>query len=75
MDSLKWIVGAIATLGVTVVSVLLGNTLLPARTIAVGKGLAVPWVFTWGLIWETVLFGVIIAGFMFIMGFKGGTHH
>ena len=67
-NAVKWIVGAIAVLGLAAVSLILGMTLLPSRMAAQGAGTLVPWLLTWGMIWTTALIAVAIAGFLIVIG-------
>ena len=64
LNSVGWIVGALFVLGLAAVNLTLGMSLMPSLTAAQGKGIFVPWLFTWGLIWSTALIAVAIAGFM-----------
>ena len=67
-DAVKWIVGAIAVLGLAVVSLILGQTLLPSSSVAQKGGTEVPWLLTWGVILVTALIAVAIAGFLMVTG-------
>lgn len=70
MNAVKWMVGAVAVLGLGVLMVVIGMTLLPVRTAVTGSAAAklVPWYFTWGLIWTTVLMAVAVAGSLVVTG-------
>jgi len=69
-NPVKWIVSAIAVLGLAPVSVLFGMTLLPARSVAQEAGTLVPWVLTWAVIWMTALIAVVLAGFLIATGMR-----
>jgi hypothetical protein len=67
-NPVKWIVSAIAVLGLAPVSVLFGLTLLPARATAEKAGTFVPWLLTWAVIGMTALIAVVLAGFLIKTG-------
>lgn len=67
-NAVKWIVGAIAVLGLAAASLIFGMTLMPSRARAQEVGTVVPWFLTWGMIWTTVLIAVTIAGFLIVTG-------
>ena len=65
MNPVKWYVSGIFTLVMSVVSVLIGMSILPTAAIAQKKGIFIPWLATWGMVWITALVGVVIARGMF----------
>ena len=69
-NAVMWIVGAVAVLGLAPVSVMFGLTLLPSRAAVQGGGTLIPWLFTWGLIWMTVLIAVTLAGLLVVIGVR-----
>lgn len=69
-NPVKWIVAAIAVLGLAPVTVLFGVNLLPARSVAEAAGTLVPWLLTWAVIWMTVLIAVVLAGFLTVTGMR-----
>jgi uncharacterized membrane protein len=73
--TLTWILAGLAVLGVAVVTVMLGQTLLPPRATAQTIGTLVPWYITWGMIWGTALIAVIIAINLFAVGLNNGRAH
>ena len=72
-DTVQSIAGAIASLGLAAISVILGRSLLPSRVAAQEGGIIVPWLLAWGLIGTAMLAGVILAGFLVVTAF-GETH-
>src|SRR5687768_4096457 len=71
-NTIAWIAGAIAVLGVGAITVWLGRTLMPTRTTAETVGTIVPWFLTWGMIWMTMLIAVILAVNLFAVGLNDG---
>ena len=61
MHALRWIVAGLIAIGLAVLAVVFGTSLMPSRIVAQGKGTLIPWLFTWGLIWISAVSGVIIA--------------
>lgn len=74
-NPLGWILSGVAVLGVAILTFWLGQTLLPPKATAQTVGTIVPWYFTWGLIWMTVVISVIIAGNLFAVGLNRGSTH
>jgi hypothetical protein len=72
-NPLGWILSAVAVVGVAVLTLWLGLTLLPSRTAAYEAGTIVPWCVTWGLVWMTVLIALIVAGILFLVGMDRPT--
>ena len=68
-NGLSWILGGIAVLGLSAVSVIFGLSLLPSsKTMQSKLGTLAPLVITWGMIWISVLMGIALAGFLFATG-------
>ena len=72
LKAVRWIFGAIVAAGLAAVTVMIATTLLPPMTEAQRKGTFVPWVLTWGMVWETVLLALVVAGFLFVTGLNKG---
>jgi hypothetical protein len=68
----KWILVAILTLLLAWITVNIGETLLPPSAEAQRKGIFVPWVITWGMVWGTVVLAVAVAGSLFMTGLNKG---
>ena len=54
----------IAALVLAAGAVLFGLSLLPARSAAAERGVLVPWLLTWVMIWLTSASGVAVAGYL-----------
>ena len=66
-NAVSWILGGIAVLGLSAVSVIFGMSLLPSSEKMQSKlGTLAPLVITWGMIWISVLMGIALAGFLFV---------
>jgi len=63
-DSIRWMVVAVAVLGLAAFSLVVGANLLPARAVAEARGTLAPLVLTWGMIWLSVLAAITLAGFL-----------
>jgi hypothetical protein len=64
-----WILGAVIVLGLAVLSIAFGMTLMPSRATMLAKlGTLAPWILTWGMIWTTVLIAVALAAFLVATG-------
>jgi hypothetical protein len=72
LKTVRWILGAIITLGVAVVTEMIGSTLLPPMAEAQRKGTIIPWMITWGIVWGTVVLAVAVAGSLFATGLSKG---
>jgi hypothetical protein len=72
LKTVRWILGAIITLGVAVVTEMIGSTLLPPMAEAQRKGTITPWMITWGMVWGTVALAVVVAGFLVVTGLSKG---
>ncbi len=66
MNPVKWYAGALGTLILSVITIMIGNTLLPTAAVAQKKGTFVPWCATWGMVGITAIAGVIVAGYMVV---------
>ena len=75
LKTARWILSAIVVLGVAVVLLMIGQTLLPPRAVAQRKGTIIPWMITWGMVWGTVVLAVAIAGFHLATGLSKGHAH
>lgn len=64
MNPVKWYLGAVGTLALSVITIMIGMTLLPPAAVATKKGTYIPWVATWGMVAITALAGVIVACYM-----------
>ena len=64
----KWMVSALAVLALMGICVTVGMTLLPPGAEAEARGTLIPWLVTWGMIWATVAMGVVLAGYMVVLG-------
>jgi hypothetical protein len=67
-DRAEWITYAIGAIVLAVVAVLFGMGLLPDRAAASGRGVLMPWLLTWAMIWMTVASGIVLAGFLVVTG-------
>ncbi len=65
MHRVQWIIGAVGSLGLAGISILLGLSFLPSRVEALERGSIMPWLIAWTLIGIAVLSGVAIAAFLF----------
>ena len=64
-----WIVSAIGVLGLAVVSVMLGMSLMPSGAAIQKKlGTPAPVVLTWTMIWMTVVVAIALAAFLIATG-------
>lgn len=63
-NAVKWIIAAIAVLGLAAGCVMFGVNLLPPRIVAEERGTVAPWLLTWAMIWMTALIAVAIAAFL-----------
>jgi hypothetical protein len=74
---IKWIVIALATLGLAVLMYAVASTLLPPMAEAQRKGTFVPWVLTWAMVWESIMMAIGVAGFLVAtaLGKVGSTRH
>ena len=74
-DAASWIVGAVVVLGLALLTLILGNSMLPASEVMRSKlNTVAPLVITWGMIWITVLMAVALAGFLIATGLNKGRH-
>jgi hypothetical protein len=64
MHAVKWLVGALATLALMGICVVVGTTLMPPMSVAQTKGTFVPWLLTWFIILATAAMGVAVAVYM-----------
>jgi hypothetical protein len=75
LKAIKWLLSALLTLGVAAVSWKIGATLMPPMSEAQRKGTLIPWVLTWGMVWETIALAVLVAGFLVVTGLSKGHPH
>jgi hypothetical protein len=66
---LGWIVLGIAVLALSALALIFGVNLLPPAETMQGKlGTIAPLIITWGMIWLTVLSGIVLAIYVFAYG-------
>ena len=74
-DAVNWILGAVAVLGLAVLALVLGRSLLPTTELMKSRlNTVAPLIITWGMIWITVLMAVALAGFMIATGMNKARH-
>jgi uncharacterized membrane protein len=64
----QWIVAAIGVLGLAVLSIVLGASLVPTKVEALERGTVAGWWIIWTVIWMTVLTALAVAGFLLAAG-------
>jgi len=74
-DAASWIIGAVVVLGLAALTLILGNSLLPASEVMRSKlNTVAPLIITWGMIWITVLMAVALACFLIATGLNKARH-
>jgi hypothetical protein len=58
------VLAALATLGLGVIVIILGQNLILPLPVATERGAGVPWYITWAMVWVTVLCAVALGGFL-----------
>jgi hypothetical protein len=67
--SLGWILLGIAVLGLSALALVFGvNMLPPSENMQSKLGTIAPLIITWGMIWITVVMGVVLAIYVFAYG-------
>jgi len=67
-SKIEWVSYAVVVLALGVGGVLFGYNLLPEMSVAEERGVVIPWMLTWAMVWMTLVTAIVIAWYVIRTG-------